>query len=90
LNEETNGQAFFAVGDQQLSVSQISEKIVKNIGGKINYIPWPKDSSVIEVGDAVISNLKMKSLLKFNSFTNFEEGLCKTKEYFISCLNNYL
>ena len=71
-------------------MSQISEYIIKNVGGKINYIPWPKDSSVIEVGDAVISNSKMKSLLKFNSFTNFEEGLRKTKEYFVSCLGSYL
>jgi len=90
INEKVNGNAFFAVGNQHLTISQIAEAIVKNIGGKINYVTWPKDREPIEVGDAVISNDKLKSTLELPIFTDFNKGLCKTRDYFSSYLSNYL
>jgi len=90
LEERTNGKTFFAVGDKQLSVLQIAEGIVNNIGGKIVSIPWPKNYEAIDIGDAVISNAKIKSVFGSMQLTSFESGLALTKEYFVPCLKNYL
>ena len=90
LSEKSNGQVFFAVSDEQVSVHQVSEKIVKIIGGKLKQIDWPNERKVIEIGDAVISNKKIKEVLGWKPECTVEEGLKKTKEYFTPVLEKYL
>ena len=90
LSEKSNGQVFFAVSDEQVSVHHVSEKIVKIIGGKLKQVDWPKERKVIEIGDAVISNKKIKEVLGWKSECTIEEGLKKTKEYFTPVLEKYV
>jgi UDP-glucose 4-epimerase len=90
LSDEANGEAFFAVGDGQYTVAQIAEAIARNIGGQVNYIPWPKDRAAIEIGDAIISNAKIKAALKWKPSFTLDEGLRKTKDYFLQQLEHYL
>jgi UDP-glucose 4-epimerase len=87
----TDGETFFAVGDQHYSVAEIAEATVKYIGsGAVKFIKWPKDRKTVEVGDAIISNKKIKDVLNWSPKYDLKNGLLKTKEYFQDCLGEYL
>jgi UDP-glucose 4-epimerase len=91
LVENTNCETFFAVGDEHRSVSEIAEATVKYIGGgRVKYIPWPKERKSVEIGDAVISNKKIKQILNWLPKYDLSSGLIKTKEYYSRCLKYYL
>lgn len=90
-SDRTNGEVLFAVGDKHYSVAEIAKGIVKHIGsGSVKFIEWPEDRKAIEVGDAIISNKKIKSVLNWHPRFDLETGLIETKEYFIPCLEQYL
>ncbi len=91
LNDRGNGETYFAVGDEHYSVSQIAEATVKYIGsGEVSYIPWPMEKKLIDIGDAIINNKKFKDTFEWVPKENLKSGLIKTKEYFKTCLKNYL
>lgn len=87
---EGDGQALFAVGDNHYDVAEISTQITKIVGGTLKFIEWPKAREAIEIGDAVISNRKIKSLLGWAPQVDLASGLSKTKDYFLPCLKHYL
>ena len=89
-SEKSNGEVLFAVGDRQHTVAEVAESISENIGGVVKYIEWPPDRKSIEIGDAVISNKKLRSSLNWVPQTDLEEGLIRTREYFTPCLEKYL
>lgn len=86
----SNGQVLFAVADRQYSVWEIAQAIVENIGGRVKTVEWPKDRAVIDIGDAVINNGKIKSLLGWTPKHDLASGLIKTREYFQTRLSKYL
>jgi UDP-glucose 4-epimerase len=91
LANEINGQTLFAVGDEHYSVAQIAEATVKYIGaGTVKFVKWPKDRKTVEVGDAIISNQKIKEVLNWSPQYDLKNGLLKTKEYYQNCLDKYL
>lgn len=91
LTRGTDGQALFAVGDRHFSVAQIAEATVKAIGsGAVRYIPWPQSRKAIDVGDAVISNQKFKSLVAWEPRVGLDDGLVRTRDYFVPNLDKYL
>jgi UDP-glucose 4-epimerase len=91
LNDRSDGETFFAVSDEHWSVAQIAEATVKYIGaGRVTYVPWPKDRKVTEIGDAVISNEKIKRILHWSPQHDLASGLIKTREYYRPCLERYL
>ncbi len=87
---KTDRQVFFAVADQRYSVSQIAQSISEVIGGTVSFISWPKEREAIEIGDAIISNEKIKSLIDWSAGTDLAAGLAKTRDYYQPCLNHYL
>ncbi|MDZ7646831.1 MAG: GDP-mannose 4,6-dehydratase [Cytophagales bacterium] len=89
-NVKTNGQVFFAVSDKQHTVADVATKLVEIIGGSVRFIEWPKDREAIEVGDAVVSNKKIKSILEWNPQFGLVEGLSKTRDYFRAFKSSYL
>ena len=89
-NEKANGQVLFAVADKQYSVAEIATQLVEIIGGRLRHIEWPKEREAIEVGDAVISNEKIKKILEWRQIFDITTGLAKTNEYFSTCKANYL
>ena len=89
-SEASNGQVYFAVGDQQATVLQIATAITEVIGGKIRFVEWPKDRAAIEVGDAVITNKKIREELAWAPRHDLRGGLGLTKDYFASRLKAYL
>jgi UDP-glucose 4-epimerase len=90
-NAKANGETFFAVGDEHFSVAQIAEATVKYIGsGRVKYVEWPKSRKAIEVGDAIISNKKIKEYLDWKPLDTLQSGLNKTKKFYEKCLAEYL
>jgi UDP-glucose 4-epimerase len=89
--EQTNSETIFAVGDEHFSVADIAKATVRSIGvGKVKQVDWPKDRKPMEIGDAVISNGKMKSLVNWEPLTDLKTGLALTKEYYQTCLDKYI
>ena len=90
--EKVAGETFFVVGDQHWSVAEIAEATVKYIGsGKVRFVEWPKERKVVDFGDAILSNKKIKSaLLNWVPQYDLKTGLLKTKEYYKFCLKEYL
>ncbi|HXC39035.1 MAG TPA: GDP-mannose 4,6-dehydratase [Burkholderiales bacterium] len=90
-SEKVNGETFFAVGDDHYSVAQLAEETVKAMGsGRVEYIAWPGTRKAIEVGDAVLSNAKIKGVLGWAPTVALQPGLAKTKAYYRDCLAKYL
>lgn len=90
LEESTNGEVYFATADQQVTVRQVSEAIVDVIGGSIEFVEWPADRAALEIGDAVISNDKIRSTLDWAPSCSLADGLARTRDYFASRMTSYL
>ena len=90
-SEASTGEVFFAVGDEHFSVAEIAEATVKHIGrGKVIYVDWPTGKKATDIGDAVLSNKKIKDLLGWTQGVKLESGFAKTKAYYENCLEEYL
>jgi UDP-glucose 4-epimerase len=89
-NPASEGEVFFAVGDKQYSVAEIARGIAENVGGEVKFVDWPKEREVIDIGDAVISNEKIKKNLAWAPKVGMAGGLIKTREYFAPVLHKYL
>lgn len=89
--DDANGELFFAVGDEHYSVAEIADATVKHMGrGRVKFVEWPEGRKIIELGDAVISNQKIKSVLGWLPRYSLEEGLIETRAYYQTCLKEYL
>jgi len=89
-SENVNGQTFFAVGDKHYSVKYIADETCKMMGGSVHLVDWPKDREAIEIGDAVISNEKIKKALSWVPKVALEYGLKLTYDYYKDKLGEYL
>ena len=83
-------ETFFAVGDEHYSVKSIAEETCKIMGGVVHLIDWPKERKAIEIGDAVISNEKIRKALGWEPKVNLEYGLKLTYDYYEDKLEEYL
>jgi UDP-glucose 4-epimerase len=91
LSERANGEILLAVGDHHYTVAEIAHATVRCFGkGKIKFIDWPQRRRSMEVGDAVISNKKIKALIGWKPKYELSVGLVETKKYFKTCLDEYL
>lgn len=89
--DAVNEKTLFAVGDQHYSVKEIADAIVRFIGkGCVRHIDWPTGRKNLDMGDAIISNKKLKSILKWTPVVDLETGLMLTKVYYEACLDKYL
>ena len=88
--ENASGETFFAVGDKHYSVKDIAEQTCLIMGGSVQLIDWPKGRKAIEIGDAVISNAKIKRKLGWVPKIGFEDGLKATFDYYKNKLDKYL
>ena len=91
LTDRANGETLFAAHDQHWSVAQIAEATVKHIGrGRVKYVSWPRERKAVDIGDAVISNAKIKRMVNWQPHYDLERGLIKTRAYYQTCLEHYL
>lgn len=89
-NPRSRGQVYFAVNDRQYSVAEIAREIVRVMGGRVQHVEWPREREAIEVGDAVISNRKIREHLGWAPCVDLSAGLELTRDYFLPCLDRYL
>jgi UDP-glucose 4-epimerase len=88
---KTAGETFFVVGDEHFSVARIAEATVEHIGsGQTRFVEWPKGRRSVEIGDAIISNKKVKQFLNWSPRYNLKRGLIETRKYYENCLEEYL
>lgn len=90
LSPVSDREVFFAVGDRQYSIAEIAREIVENVGGEVKFVDWPSERAAIEIGDAVISNEKIRKVLGWTPHVGMADGLVKTREYFSGVLDKYL
>jgi UDP-glucose 4-epimerase len=90
-SDKVDRDTLFAVGDEHYSVGQIAEATAKYLNsGRVKFVAWPKGRKSVEVGDAIISNEKIKTVLNWKPHYDLESGLIKTKAYYENCLQEYL
>lgn len=89
-SEKSKGEIFFAASDKHATVKEIAETITACMGGSVQSIPWPKHRHVIEVGDAIVSNKKIKETLDWQPQDTLVSGLEKTKKFYSTRLESYL
>jgi UDP-glucose 4-epimerase len=80
----------FAAAEQQHRLGHIAERMAAVIGGHVQYIDWPEDKRRLEVGDAVISAARARSLLGWQATTDLDAGLAATAAYYRDRLEDYL
>jgi UDP-glucose 4-epimerase len=90
VNPRSEGRVYFAVGDASLSVAEIAREIADGLGGTVGFTEWPVNRAAIEVGDAAISNRRIREELGASFPTGLREGLALTRAYFIPRLGEYL
>jgi UDP-glucose 4-epimerase len=90
LSDNAIGETYFAVSDEHHSVVDIARLTVKYIGGTLTHVEWPSGRKVIDVGDAIISNAKLKKIVPWEPKINLVEGLKLTKLYYEKNLDKYL
>lgn len=90
-SEKSTGKVFFAVGDEHFSVSEVADATVKHIGkGQVIFVDWPVGAQSVDVGNAVLSNKKIKTLLGWSPRVNLTDGFALTKAYYEKYLDLYL
>jgi len=90
-SDNTEKETLFAVGDRHYYVAEIAQATVNYIGsGKVVFVDWPATRKSVEVGDAIISNRKIKTHLNWTPQDNLKSGLLKTKAYYELCMEEYL
>lgn len=90
-SDAVDGETLFVVSDYHYSVAKIAQETVRLMGsGSVKFIEWPKSRKSIEVGDAIISNQKIKKLIGWVPAYDLGAGLLKTKAYYATCLGEYL
>ena len=90
-SEKSTGEVFFAVGDEHFSVSEVAKATVKHIGkGQVIFVDWPVGAQSVDVGNAILSNKKIKALLGWSPRVNLADGFAQTKAYYEKYLDLYL
>ncbi|MDP7266230.1 MAG: GDP-mannose 4,6-dehydratase [Candidatus Thermoplasmatota archaeon] len=90
LSDEANGEVFFAVADEHFSVAEIARATVKHLGGDVEFVDWPKGKKAVDVGDAILTNEKIKEILDWAPVNSLESGLAQTGAYYKDCMDQYL
>lgn len=91
VSDRSAGQTFFAVGDHHYTVAEIADATVRHMrAGKVSHVPWPPERKAVDIGKAVLSNAKIREQLGWAPVVDIDEGLRRTREYFVGCLQEYL
>lgn len=90
-NDNVKGEVLFAVGNEHCSVADIAKDIINVFNqGSLVFVEWPHDRKATEIGDAIISNEKIKEKLGWYPQFTIQQGLIKTKEFYLPVLKKYV
>lgn len=65
----------FNIGGEDYSLKEMATIIAKHYGVGIDYVEWPKTAKLIETGDTVFSDQKIKNILTIMTNTNFKDWI---------------
>ena len=90
-SEQSTGEVFFAVGDEHFSVAEVAKATAKQIGkGEVVFVDWPANAKSVDIGDAILSNKKIKDFLGWTPEVDLTSGFAQTKAYYENHLDRYL
>lgn len=85
------GESYFAVSDEHYTIAEIAEATVEHIGnGSVSYVPWPEGRKSIDVGNAFLSNKKIRAAIGWIPHVSLAEGLSKTRDFYQPRMKHYL
>ena len=85
------GETYFAVGNDHYSVAELAQATVRHMkSGEVIFVPWPELRKRIDIGNAIISNAKIKKELGWHPTTPLDDGLRLTREFYESRMCHYL
>jgi nucleoside-diphosphate-sugar epimerase len=81
--EMTNGEIYNLGSDENHSLTETADLLVKVFeGGQYQYIPFPENRKVIDIGDYCGDTTKIKGHLGWSPKTSLEEGLRQTLSFY--------
>ncbi|MGK5082319.1 NAD-dependent epimerase/dehydratase family protein [Bdellovibrionota bacterium FG-1] len=80
--DRSRGEAF-NLGGNQVRLKELAELLVRlNGSGKVEIIPYPKDSKEVEIGDYIADTSKIEKLIGWKAKVPVAEGFAQTLEYY--------
>jgi UDP-glucose 4-epimerase len=90
-SELCNGEAFNVGGDEPVTLRDFATLLVKTAGsGKIQYVDWPLDRKVLDVGDFFSDSTKFKLTTGWQPAVSLSEGLKRTIAFYRTNADRYL
>ena len=85
------GETFFVVSDEHYSVADIARLTVEIMEqGTVCQVEWPAERKATDIGDAIISNAKIKQRIGWAPVRDLRTGLQETRRFYAAHLSDYL
>ena len=82
--DAAQGEVLFAAGDEEFTIAEFARMVVQSVGrGEVRHVDWPEEWVTLDVGDVSISNARIKSMLDWQPTVGIEEGLARTRDFFV-------
>jgi len=90
-DDACNGDAFNVGGDQPVSHRELAAKLIDAAGsGRVEFIDWPPDKKVIDIGDFYSDSSKFKRLTGWAPSVDLPQGLKRTITFYRKHLDQYI
>jgi UDP-glucose 4-epimerase len=90
-DDACNGDAFNVGGDQPVSHRELAAKLIEAAGsGRVEFIDWPPDKKVIDIGDFYSDSSKFKRLTGWAPSVDLPQGLKRTITFYRNHLDQYI
>ncbi|MFC2076296.1 NAD-dependent epimerase/dehydratase family protein [candidate division KSB1 bacterium] len=84
------GKVFNLGHAKPLALVDLAKKIVAVAGsGRLEFVPWPKGSKRMDVGDYATDSTRLKQLTGWEPVTSIDQGLQNTVEYYRKYRRDY-
>lgn len=82
-DDNANGEVYNVGSGESISVADVARLVVELAGsGSVDFIPYPEDKKVVEVGDYQADITKIRNEMGWSPETDLRGGLIRTLEYY--------
>jgi UDP-glucose 4-epimerase len=90
-SDACNGEVFNVGGDEPVSLSSLASRIIDLAGtGRIEYVAWPPEKKVIDIGDFYADSTKLRRRTGWSPAVPLAEGLQRTIAYYRQHIHRYV
>ena len=90
-SDAVNGEVFNVGGDQPISHRHLTSLLIDIAGsGRVEYVEWPAEKKVIDIGSVYTDSSKFKRTTGWTPSIPLAEGLRRTVEFYRQNLAQYL